>query len=64
MKAKDIPAGLRQSVTSLVYKLWTGMFFSPINTCILRILWYKLVNFFICKLRSRRRVSVDHAGMN
>ena len=29
MKAKDIRAGLRQSVTSLVYKLWTGMFFQP-----------------------------------
>ena len=27
MKATDIPAGLRQSVTSLVYKLYTDMLF-------------------------------------
>ena len=45
MEAGDIPAGLRQSVTSLVYKLCTDMLFSPINACILRILSYKVVNF-------------------
>ena len=29
MEARDIPAGLRQSVTSLVYKLCTDMLFQP-----------------------------------
>ena len=45
MKATDIPVGLRQSVTSLVYELHTDMLFSSINAFILRILSYKLVNF-------------------
>ena len=27
MKVRDIPAGLRQSTTSLVHKLWTDMLF-------------------------------------
>ena len=30
MKATDIPAGLRQTVTSLVYKLCIDMLFSPV----------------------------------
>ena len=42
MEARDIPAGLRQSVTSLVYKLCTDMLFQPSlhfeNS-------YKVVNF-------------------
>ena len=48
MKVRDIPAGLRQSLTSLVYKLCIILicFFSPIKACILRILSYKLVNFW------------------
>ena len=29
MEAREIPAGLRQSVTSLVYKLCTDMLFQP-----------------------------------
>ena len=29
MDAKDIPAGLSRSVTSLVYKLFTDMLFQP-----------------------------------
>ena len=29
MEARDIPAGLRQFVTSLVYKLYTDMLFQP-----------------------------------
>ena len=29
MEARDIPAGLRRSVTSLVYKLCTDMLFQP-----------------------------------
>ena len=46
IKATGIPVGLRQSVTSLVYKLRTdNLFFSPINAFILRILSYELVNF-------------------
>ena len=45
MEAREIPAGLRQSVTSLVYKLCTDIIFSPINAYILRILSYKVVNF-------------------
>ena len=38
MKVRDIPAGLRQSVTSLVVKLCTDMFFSLINAYTLIIL--------------------------
>ena len=38
MKVRDIPAGLRQSVTSLVAKLCTDMFFSLINAYTLIIL--------------------------
>ena len=34
MEARDIPAGLRQSVTSLVYKLCTDMLFQR-ETCVL-----------------------------
>ena len=63
MEVRNKPVGLRQSVTSSVYKLYTDMLFSPINACILRVLSYKVVNFFVCKLRSKRRVSSDHAGM-
>ena len=47
MKAREIPALLRQSVTSLVYKLSSDMsFFSLIYACILRIISFKLVNFW------------------
>ena len=45
MKDTDIPAGLRQSVSSLVYKYAMIRIFSPINACILRILSHKLVTF-------------------
>ena len=34
MKDRGIPAGLRQSVTSLVYQLCTDMVFSPINAAL------------------------------
>ena len=64
MKAKDITAGLRQSVTSLVYKLWTGMFFQPELHLHFENSLVQISEFLICKLRSRRRVSADHAGMN
>ena len=60
MEAREIPAGLRQSVTSLVYNWYN---FSPINAYILRILSYKVVNF-LCKLRAKRRVYfADQVGM-
>ena len=46
MKATDILVGMRQLVTSPVYKLYTDMlFFFPIHACISRFLSYKLVNF-------------------
>ena len=47
MEAIDLPAGLRQSVISLVYKQCTDMFFKPdfVYACILRILSYKVVSF-------------------
>ena len=64
MKVRVITAGLKNSVSSLMYELCTDvLFFSPMNTCILRILSYKLVSFSKCKLRSKKRVSSGNAGM-
>ena len=42
MKATDIPAGLRKSVTSLVCKLSTNILFKLL---FIRIISYKLENF-------------------
>ena len=61
MKIRDKPAGLRQSVTSLVYKLCTYMLFQPDWRLHFENSW-KLVNF-LNKLRSKRRVSSEHSGM-
>ena len=65
MKVRDIYPrvwGNRRSHWCINYALI--YFFSPINACLLRVLSYKLgTEFFICKLRSKRRVSSDLAGM-
>ena len=63
MEARDIPADLRQSVTSLVYKLYTGMLFQPDKRLHFENSFVQISEFLICKLRSKRRVSFDHAGM-
>ena len=58
-----ITAGLRQSVTSLVYELCTDMLFQPHYRLNLENSFVQSSEFLICKLRSKRRVSSDHAGM-
>ena len=63
MEARDIPAGLRQSVTSLVYRLCTDMLFQPDERLPFENSFVQSNEFLICKLRSKRRVSSDHAGM-
>ena len=45
MKTRETPAGLRQAVTSLVYKLSTDMLFEPDLHLHSRIISYKLMNF-------------------
>ena len=62
MKIRDKPAGLRQRWPHWCISHALICLFSPIDACILRILSYKLVNF-LNKLRSKRRVSSEHAGM-
>ena len=62
MKARDTPLGWGDWWPHWCINYALICIFSPINTCILRVLSYKLVNL-ICKLRSKRRVSSDHAGM-
>ena len=62
MEARDIPAGLRRSVTSLVYKLCTDMLFQPDLRLHFENSFVQSSDFLICKLRSKRRVSSDHAG--
>ena len=63
MEARDIPAGLRQSVTSLVYKLCTDILFRPDQRLHFENSFVQCSEFLICKLRSKSRVSSDHAGM-
>ena len=63
MEAREIPAGLRQSVTSLVYRLCTDMLFQPDERLPFENSFVQSNEFLICKLRSKRRVSSDHAGM-
>ena len=63
MEARDIPAGLRQSVTSLVYKLRTDMLFQSDQRLHFENSFVQSSEFLMCKLRSKRRVSSDHAGM-
>ena len=60
MEARDIPAGLRQSVTSLVYKLCTDILFIRLH---FENSFVQCSEFLICKLRSKSRVSSDHVGM-
>ena len=63
MEARDIAAGLRQSATSLLYKLCTDMLFQPDKRLHFENSFVQSSEFLICKLRSKRRVSSDHAGM-
>ena len=63
MEARDIPAGLRLSLTSLVYKLCTDMLFQPDYGLHFENSFVQINEFLICKLRSKRRVSSDHAGI-
>ena len=63
MEARDIPAGLRQSVTSLVYKLRTDMLFQSDQRLHFENSFVQSSEFLICKLRSKSRVSSDYAGM-
>ena len=63
MEARDISAGLRQSVTSLVYKLFTDMLFRPDQRLHFENSFVQSSEFLICKLRSKSRVSSDYAGM-
>ena len=69
MKIRDITAGLRQSVTSLVYKLFTDMPFYPDLRLHFENSFEQIGEFLILKLRSifklrsKRRVSSDHAGL-
>ena len=63
MEARDIPAGLRQSVTSLMYKLCTDRLFQPDIRLHFENSFVQSSEFLICKLKSRRRVSSDHAGI-
>ena len=63
MEARDIPAGLRPSVTSLVYEVCTDMLFQPDERLHFENSFVQSSEFLICKLRSRRRVSSDHSGM-
>ena len=59
-----MPAGLRQSVTSLVGKLCTAKLFQPDWRLHFENSFVQIGEFLICKLRLKRRVSSDHAGMN
>ena len=61
MKIRDKPAGLRQSVTSLVYKPCTYVPFQPDWRLHFENSFVQIGEFF--KLRSKRRVSSEHAGM-
>ena len=63
MEARDIPAGLRQSVTSSVHKLWTDLLFQSDERLQFENSFVQSSEFLICKRRSKRRVSCDHAGM-
>ena len=63
MEARDIPASLRQSVTTLVYKLSTDMLFQPDLRLHFENSFVQISEYLICKLRSMRRVSSSHAGM-
>ena len=63
MEARDIPAGLRQSLTSLVYKLYTDILFQPDERLHFENCFVQSSVFLICKLRSKRRVSSDHTSM-
>ena len=60
MEAGEKPAGLRQSVTSLVYKLCTDILFIRLH---FENSFVQCSEFLICKLRSKSRVSSDHVGM-
>ena len=63
METRDIPTDLRQSVTSLLHKLCTDMLFQPDWRLHYENSFVQSSAFLICKLRSKRRVSSDHAGM-
>ena len=63
MEARDIPAGLRQSVTLLVYKLCTDMLFQHDWRLHFENSFVQSSEFFMCKLWSKKRVPSDHAGM-
>ena len=63
MEARDISAGLRQSLTSLVYKLYTDILFQPDERLHFENSFVQSSVFLICKLRSKRRVSSDHTSM-
>ena len=63
MEARDIPAGLRQSLTSLVYKLYTDILFQPDERLHFENCFVQSSVFLICKLRSKTRVSSDHTSM-
>ena len=55
MEARDIPAGLRQSVTSLVYKLYTDMLFQPDKRLHFENSFVQSSKFLICKLRREEK---------
>ena len=64
MEARDIPVGLRQSVTSLVYKICTDMLFFFFDMLLhFEKSFVQSSEFLICKLGLKSRVSSDHAGM-
>ena len=53
----------KKSVTSLVYKLCTDILFRPDQRLHFENSFVQCSEFLICKLRSKSRVSSDHAGM-
>ena len=63
MEGRNVPVGLRQYMTSSVYKLCTDMLFQPDKRLHFENSFVQSSEFLICKLRSKRRVSSDHAGM-
>ena len=63
MEGRDVPVGLRQYMTSSVYKLCTDMLFQPDKRLHFENSFVQSSEFLICKLSSKRRVSSDHAGM-
>ena len=63
MEARGIPTGLRQSITSLVHKLCTDTLFQPDKRLNFENYFVQSSELLICKLRSKRRVSSDHADM-